>query len=533
MAWYKEAVFYELYVPSFKDGNNDGIGDFIGAIERLDYLKELGITGIWLTPIFPSPRIDNGYDISDYYSIDPLYGDMSDFECFLQKAHQLGIRVIMDLVLNHTSDQHEWFKSARSSIESPYRDYYIWSKTIPNNWESFFAGSAWEYDCSTQEYYYHAFAKEQVDLNWSNPKVKEEMFNVISFWLDKGVDGFRLDVINFLKTDLKKLNQSNPMIEGNQIHLYDKNHEKTIPLIREMRSFVDQWPERYLLGEVGNNHLEELMVYVGDDLLHSVFNFNLGSIDSLDVAKMYLELIKMEQNECFPTLFFSSHDMSRHMTRLCRNDIEVAKVMAAMILLLKGISFIYQGDEIGMTDLIALDVEDMNDIQGKLIYQIEVKNGNTQSECLELANKGCRDKSRSPIQWDCKTYAGFSTSQPWLPVVSNYRDINVQDMMKNSNSLWCVYQELINIRKEYLCSEDKYLRLEQKEGLLIIERLIKKGQLYMVFCFEKDVVFSKSCIKGDVIFSTKERKELCNGLVLSKEVVVLYQKEGDLYASHN
>ena len=528
MTWYKEAIFYELYVPSFKDGNHDGMGDFIGVIDNLEYLKELGITGIWLTPIFPSPRVDNGYDISDYYSVDPLYGNMSDFERFLQKAHELGIRVIMDLVLNHTSDQHEWFKSAKSSIESPYRDYYIWSKVIPNNWESFFAGGAWEY-----ETYYHAFAKEQVDLNWSNPKVKEEMFNVIAFWLNKGVDGFRLDVINFLKTDLEKLKQDNPVIDGKQIHVYDKNHRNTISLIRELRPFVNQWDERYLLGEVGNDHLEELMIYVGDDLLHSVFNFNLGSINSLDITKMYRELIKMEESKCFPTLFFSSHDMSRHMSRLCQDDVELAKVMAAVILLLRGIPFIYQGDEIGMTDLIASNVNDMNDIQGRLIYQTEVENGITRLESLKRANKGCRDKSRSPIQWNGESYAGFSTYQPWLPVVSNYREINAQNMMKNPTSLWRVYQQLIEIRKNYLSSEDKYLSFSKKEGLLIVERSIKKGQLYIVFCFEEEVIFSENCIKGKVIFSTKGRTELFEHLVLSKEVVVLYQKEGDLYESHN
>ena len=288
--WWKETVFYEIYMPSFKDGNNDGIGDFKGIASKLDYLHKLGVKGIWLTPFYPSPKVDNGYDISDYYNVDKDYGTLEDFKDFLEKAHKLDIKVIGDIVLNHTSSEHPWFKESRRSKDNEKRDFYIWRKGKPNNWESFFGGDAWEYDDVTKEYYYHAFAKEQVDLNWANPRVYDEMIKVLKFWLDLGVDGFRFDVINFLTVN-EDLSDNNPYDEnGEQIHKFDKNQKGILDIIRRLAKEIKNIKEdAFLVGEVGSEDLNDLIDYSGKDLLDVVFNFNLGSMESFSAEKIYKE----------------------------------------------------------------------------------------------------------------------------------------------------------------------------------------------------------------------------------------------------
>ncbi|MGL4373088.1 MAG: alpha-glucosidase, partial [Turicibacter sp.] len=523
----KQAIFYEIYVPSFKDGNEDGVGDFKGIISKLDYLKDLGITGIWLTPIFPSPKVDNGYDISDYENIAPEYGTMADFSEFIEQAHARGIRVIMDLVLNHTSDQHEWFKSARTSEDSIYRDYYIWQKKIPNNWESFFAGSAWEYDALTESYYYHAFAKEQVCLNYSNPSVIDEMFKIVAFWLEKGVDGFRLDVINFLKSDLSALSKDNPVNEdGKQEHVFDKDQVATLGIIKQLRQFVDQWDDKYLLGEVGSEDLNELNVYVGDDLLHSVFNFNLGSVATLDVDKLFDEIQKMEDLKLYPTVFFSSHDMSRHMSRLCHHDKDLAKTLATLMLTVKGIPFIYQGDELGMHDLLAHTLADISDIQGKLTYEVAIKNGKTHEVALVLANENCRDKSRSPIQWDNSKYAGFSSVKPWLSVASEHDVINVMNELDKEDSILRTYQKLMAIRKECQAFNEDYTTLEKHNQTIMIERGRGAVRVLIVLCFDEAYELDIKHLKVEsLLFSSKNRRDVEKKMILSKEALIFLLKE--------
>lgn len=257
LMWYQHTVFYEIYVPSFCDSNGDGIGDLQGIVSKIPYLAQLGIKGIWLTPFYPSPRVDNGYDIRDYCNVDQVFGTMEDFKCLLERAHAYGIRVIIDVVINHTSNQHPWFLESKKSKDNPYRDYYIWEEKPRNNWESFFAGSAWEYEQETKEYYYHAFSKEQVCLNYSNPRVKEEIFQVLKFWLDLGVDGFRFDVINFLKVQRTNW-PDNPFDGHKQIHKYDKNQAGILEFIEELKSYVSKWQDKFLLGEIGEDCLEDM-----------------------------------------------------------------------------------------------------------------------------------------------------------------------------------------------------------------------------------------------------------------------------------
>lgn len=317
--WWKETVFYEIYMPSFKDGNGDGLGDFKGITEKLSYLSELGIGGIWLTPFYKSPRIDNGYDISDYKNIDPIYGTEQDFNIFLQEAHNKGIKVIVDLVINHTSIEHEWFKESAASRTASKRDWYIW-KDMPNNWESFFGGSAWEYDKQTNQYYYHSFAREQADLNWNNPEVQKAIFDVIDYWLKRGIDGFRLDVINNLT--LRDSFPDNPIDKKHhkQIHMFDKNQEGIIETIKEIASFIkNKTNEAFTVGEISSDEVELIASYSEDDLLDVTFNFNFGSIEDLDINYLFEEMKKMEEvhsNGNYPTLFFGSHDMGRLWTRL-------------------------------------------------------------------------------------------------------------------------------------------------------------------------------------------------------------------------
>lgn len=394
--WWKSSVFYEIYMPSFCDGNGDGTGDFQGLTSKLDYLRELGIGGIWLTPFYPSPRVDNGYDISDYYGVDPVFGTLDDFDHFVREAHRRGIRVIADLVLNHTSAEHPWFMESRSSRTSPKRDWYIWKDAVdggtPNNWESFFGGTAWEWDEATGQYYYHAFAKEQVDLNWANPEVREAMKEVMSFWLGRGIDGFRLDVINFLKVSGQF--KENPVTaDGEQDHRFDQNQEGIVEAIRDICEFVrSQNKDVFMVGEVGSEDMEVLRRYSGGDLLDVVFNFNLGSHKELKVHEMFTELVRMEElhrPEQVPTIFFSSHDMPRHYSRFSSGDDSVdlctAKLIAALMLTAKGVPFIYYGDEIGMRDFVPADIGQMRDIQGLTAYRMAKESGMPEADALAAA----------------------------------------------------------------------------------------------------------------------------------------------------
>lgn len=462
--WWKQSTFYEIYMPSFKDGNGDGIGDFAGITSKLDYLKELGIDGLWLTPFYPSPKVDNGYDISDYYGIDPVYGTMADFERFIQEAHRRGIKVIADLVLNHTSSEHQWFQESKSSVDHPKRDWYIW-RDEPNNWESFFGGSAWEYDAVTDQYYYHAFAKEQVDLNWANPKVKAAMLGAMKFWLEKGVDGFRLDVINFLKVNDSFLDNPFDVEKNEQNHLYDKDQEGILAVIEEMAEFVHQYPEKFLVGEVGSEDLDILKQYSGLNKLDVVFNFNIGSMGEFDADKLFQQLTETQRaydTEQIPTLFFSSHDMSRHISRF-GGDEDRAKLVAAFMLTAKGVPFIYQGDEIGMRDWITDDISKMKDVQGIMGYKLALQADKSHEEALVIANAKSRDKSRTPMQWSSAANAGFSESMTWITIPTDANKINVEDQQNDPDSMLSFYKDLLRLRKDHsalMVGDYEFLRYE-------------------------------------------------------------------------
>jgi len=523
--WWKQAAFYEIYMPSFKDGNRDGIGDFKGITSKLDYLKELGINGIWLTPFYPSPKVDNGYDIADYYGIDSDYGMMEDFELFLKEAHRRDIKVIADLVLNHTSTLHPWFKESRASKDSPKRDWYIW-RDEPNNWESFFGGSAWEYDATSGQYYYHAFAKEQVDLNWANSEVKAAMLEVMKYWLDKGVDGFRLDVINFLKVSPQLPDNPFDAEKKEQIHLYDQNQEGIIGIIEEISAFVHQYPDKFLVGEVGSEDLEILKRYSGVGKLDVVFNFNIGSIESFNperIVKEMLDTNRVYRPEQLPTLFFSSHDMSRSYSRFGGN-MDRAKGIAALMLTAKGVPFIYFGDEIGMHDWVTDDIRKMKDVQGLIAYNLTLEAGKSHKEALAAANEKSRDKSRTPMQWDTGAYVGFSEVSPWISIPEEARGVNVAVQETDPDSMLSFYRRLLELRKLHpVITRGDYEYLHCEDDVIQFVRTFENEQIFVGINFAENPRAVEAGKEMKLLLSNKREfiKSSETITLLANEVIIL------------
>lgn len=490
--WWKETVFYEIYMPSYKDSDGDGFSDFKGLISKLDYIQSLGVKGIWLTPFLQSPKVDNGYDVSDYYKVDPTYGSLEDFKTFLKEAHKKDIKIIMDLVVNHTSTDSQWFQESRKSKDNPYRDYYIW-KDKPNNWESFFGGSAWELDKTTNQYYYHQFDTKMADLNWGNPKVVAEIENVFRFWLDLGVDGFRLDVINFLTTD--GITKDNPMKDGSQEHLNDIDQKGVKTAMRAIKAVVNEYDDRFIVGEIGSDKIEVLKQYQSQDLLDVIFNFNFGSIPKFSSQRIFDELQSMEKNMSnYPTLFFGSHDMPRMIDRLADGNTDRALALAALMLTAKGVPFVYYGEEIGMQNIISNNLNEMVDIQGRTHYQLALAKGKNPDEALVEGNQHNRDKSRSPMQWNGNAFAGFSTEKSWIKTNSDYKKVNVQELSKKENSILSGYKKLIALRNnEKALQYGKYDRLEHIDNQFLFTRSFKRDKITVVINFgsEKKVSIPK------------------------------------------
>jgi glycosidase len=522
-AWWRSTVFYEIYMPSFNDGNGDGIGDFPGIVSKLDYLKDLGVRGLWLTPFFPSPRVDNGYDIADYYDVDPIYGTLDDFDTFISEAHRRGIKVIVDLVLNHTSSMHPWFQESRSSRTNPKRNWYIWKDAhkggMPNNWESFFGGPAWEWDKGTGQYYYHAFAKEQVDLNWANPEVRQAMKLVMAFWMDRGIDGFRLDVINFLKVSGQF--RDNPIDHsGEQKHQQDQDQPGILEAIREICDFAHSREGTFMVGEVGSEEMDVLIPYSAKGLLDVVFNFNLGSQKTLEVESIYRELKLMNEMhgpDQLPTLFFSSHDMPRHISRFQAENEETSllrgKLMATLTLTAKGVPFLYYGEEIGMKDVAAAEIQHMRDVQGLTAYKMARETGISEEQALELANSKSRDKSRTPMQWDQKAFGGFSSTEPWIRLGPSYEEINVQTLQGKDGSLLEYYRQLIRLRSQYpALHAGHYKQLE----------LIGKVIIYTLHCQDQQALILLNYGDTAAQVNIEEQLEGAGKLLLSSRPEVLH-----------
>jgi len=483
-SWWKEITFYQIYMPSFQDSDGNGISDFKGMTSRLNYLQSLGIKGIWLTPFLTSPKVDNGYDVADYYHIDPVYGTLNDFSNFLKEAHRRDIKVIMDMVLNHTSTDSKWFRESRKSKDNTYRNYYIW-KDAPNNWESFFGGGAWKLDTLTNQYYLHKFDVRMADLNWSNPVVVKEIQKVLRFWQDKGIDGFRFDVIDFLNTD--DLKTDNPVKDGKQQHVYDINQPGNKAAIAIIKSTVKEYKDRFTVGEIGSDRIEVLKQYQSPQLLDVVFNFNFGSIPTFSVELLFNELQSMEKNmPGYPTLFFGSHDNPRLMDRLAAGNTDRAKVLAALILTAKGVPFIYYGEELGMQNITANSYNEIADIQGKTFYKLAIDAGKTTKEALVEGNSHNRDKSRSPMQWNDSPNAGFTSGLPWIKLNENYREVNVSRELQQPNSMLNTYKALLALRNnEKTLQYGSYDKLERNYDLISFTRSYKGDKIAVILNFGK------------------------------------------------
>jgi alpha-glucosidase len=448
--WWHSAVFYQIYPWSFQDSNGDGIGDLRGVQSRLDYLRggtpSLGVDAIWLSPIYPSPMHDFGYDVSDYVSVDPRFGNLADFDQFLGEAHRRGIRVIMDLVLNHTSDQHPWFRESRASRQSAKREWYCWAdgKTFgrrPSNWNARFGGSSWTWDPTSRQYYLHSFLKEQPDLNWQHPPVRAAMWEVIRFWLDRGVDGFRLDAINWLGKDLQW--PDNPFRLGlrgytRQEHRYDRDQPCAQEVMRELRRLMAAYPDAVLVGEAAADTPGGPAAFYGngDDALHLVFDFRLMKSPWRAGAfrRFLTEFVPAIPKGGWPTIVFSNHDQPRHIDRYGAGGDPVARARIAALLLftMPGTPFLYYGEELGMRNG-HLRYRDLRDPYTKRFWPFR---------------RG-RDPARTPMQWDASRQAGFTTGQPWLPLSPDYPEHNVAGEANDPGSLWNLYRRLIELRRDF------------------------------------------------------------------------------------
>ncbi|MDM8127920.1 alpha,alpha-phosphotrehalase [Paraclostridium benzoelyticum] len=504
--WFKKASVYQIYPKSFKDSNDDGIGDIKGIIQKLDHIENLGIEVIWLTPIYVSPQKDNGYDIEDYYNIDPIFGTMDDFEELLTEVHNRGMKLIMDMVINHTSTQHRWFKEAKKGEDNPYHDFYIWKKTkdrkLPNNWKSKFGGSAWEYVEDIDKYYLHLFDVSQADLNWENPKLRLEIYKMMNFWMKKGVDGFRLDVINLLSKNqdfpndtLESPNHDGRRFytDGPRIHEYLKDINKNVFSLYENSMTV---------GEMSSTTIPNCINYTNPNNmeLDMTFNFHHLKVDYLNGEKWILAQfefdklkeilfdwqVQMQVGNGWNATFWSNHDQPRALSRFGDDKsyrIESAKMLATSIHLMRGTPYIYQGEEIGMTNPNFESINEYKDIESINAYKNLIKKGYSEDEVLQILRFKSRDNSRTPMQWN--ENGGFTKGSSWIKMANNYKIINAKYEIEDEESIYNYYKKLINLRKEYdiISHGDITPILKDHESILAYIREYKNQKLLVVCNF--------------------------------------------------
>lgn len=518
--WWKEAVFYQIYPRSFKDSDGDGIGDIRGIIEKLDYLKELGVDCIWCSPMYKSPNDDNGYDISDYYDIMTEFGTMADFDELLDEVHKRGMKLIMDLVINHTSDEHEWFEQAKQSKDDEYHDYYIWkdddgTKTPPNDWQSFFKGSAWNYYENLDQWALHLFSKKQMDLNWENPKMRQDIYKMINWWLNKGVDGFRMDVINFI-SKWQNFPNSVPLVQhifgfsGTEWYFYGPRlHE----FLHELNMQAFKGRDCVSVGECGGLGIETSKLLTADNRNELSMVFNFDHLDNLphgryddyhyDFKIALKHLVKWQLNygnRCWPTLLFENHDNPRITSKADKYYAfreEIAKLCATVQLTFRGAPFIYQGQEIAMANGDFKSVEDLRDVEAINMFVELVEKGKTPQEAFEKVMCGTRDHARTPMQWDDSKNAGFTEGTPWIKVNKDAFVYNVKDELTRDDSPLNYYKKLIKLRKE-------------NEALIYgTFELIKSNRIDVqdsdILCFKRELDGEKFIVEINMVRRTRKR----------------------------
>lgn len=497
--WWKEAVAYQIYPRSFMDSNNDGIGDLQGIISKLDYLKDLGIDVIWICPVYKSPNDDNGYDISDYQDIMSDFGTMEDFNELLSEIHKRNMKIIIDLVINHTSDEHPWFIESRSSKQNPKRDWYIWREgkdnKEPNNWESIFKGSAWEYDENTKEYYLHLFSKKQPDLNWENEDMRNEIYKMINWWLDKGIDGFRVDAISHINKEEGLVDMDNPD-NLKYVPSFDKhmNVEGIHDYLRELKENTFSKYDIMTVGEANGVKAEQATDWVGenDGKFNMLFQFehidlwNSSEFNLPNLKKVWNKWQVNLENDGWNALFIENHDITRVVsswgddTRFLK---ESAKALGLLYFMHKGTPFIYQGQEIGMTNVKFNDINEYDDIRSINEYNQLINQGMSSKDALEHIWNTSRDNTRTPMQWDDSLNAGFSKSNPWIHVNPNYKYINVKEQLEDDDSILNFYKKMIKIKKSSECLiYGKYnLILEDDTNIFAYERILNYEK-FLVIC---------------------------------------------------
>lgn len=497
--WWKEAVAYQIYPRSFMDSNNDGIGDLQGIISKLDYLKDLGIDVIWICPVYKSPNDDNGYDISDYQDIMSDFGTMEDFNELLSEIHKRNMKIIIDLVINHTSDEHPWFIESRSSKQNPKRDWYIWREgkdnKEPNNWESIFKGSAWEYDENTKEYYLHLFSKKQPDLNWENEDMRNEIYKMINWWLDKGIDGFRVDAISHINKEEGLVDMDNPD-NLKYVPSFDKhmNVEGIHDYLRELKENTFSKYDIMTVGEANGVKAEQATDWVGenDGKFNMLFQFehidlwNSSEFNLPNLKKVWNKWQVNLENDGWNALFIENHDITRVVsswvddTRFLK---ESAKALGLLYFMHKGTPFIYQGQEIGMTNVKFNDINEYDDIRSINEYNQLINQGMSSKDALEHIWNTSRDNTRTPMQWDDSLNAGFSKSNPWIHVNPNYKYINVKEQLEDDDSILNFYKKMIKIKKSSECLiYGKYnLILEDDTNIFAYERILN-DEKFLVIC---------------------------------------------------
>ncbi len=511
--WWKESVVYQIYPRSFKDSNGDGIGDLNGITEKMDYLRELGINVIWLSPVYQSPNTDNGYDISDYQAIMEEFGTMEDFDRMLQSAHDHGIRLVMDLVVNHTSDEHPWFVESRKSKDNPYRDYYIWREgrdgKEPNNWGSCFSGSAWKYDAATDMYYLHLFAEKQPDLNWDNPKVRQEVFHMMDWWCKKGIDGFRMDVISMISKD--------PALPDGPVNgsgygdygPYAVNGPHVHEYLQEMNREVLSKYDLMTVGECSGVTIEEAKKYANQDgrELNMVFQFEHMDLDGGESFKWNdrkINLVELKQvltkwqtelaGTAWNSLFWDNHDQPRIVSRLGDDSTREyreasAKMLALCLHMMQGTPYVYQGEELGMTNVPFETLEDFRDIESINAYHELTESGQVSPEdMMRFLRYKSRDNARTPMQWDDSENAGFTEGTPWIMVNPNYKEINAKEQLARPDSVFHFYQKLIRLRKEReIIPYGEYeLLLPEDPDLYVYTRALGEHKLLVICNFRKE-----------------------------------------------
>lgn len=538
--WWQNAVGYQIYPKSFFDSNHDGIGDIQGIISKMPYIKSLGVNFVWLSPFFASPNIDNGYDVSDYQAIDPQYGTLDDIFEMIDQFHQNNIRVVFDLVINHTSDQHHWFKEAKKSVDNPYHDFYIWRKpvngNVPNNWVSLFGGSAWEYNPSTKDYYYHLFAKQQPDLNWENPKVHQAVAKIIDWWAERGVDGFRLDAISHLKKNQRFKDVTNQEDAMNNVSGIDQL----------LANLSTDFKRNHLMtvGEAGGVPVEQAKRWVDSKkgYFDMIFQFDHVSfwekftVGKVDVAKLRVALTRWQSgldNNGWNALFLENHDLPRAVSYFGNDQkfrSQSATALAMMYFLMKGTPFIYQGQELGMTNVDFNDINQFRDLDSQRFYREELAKGASPEETLVKLRAKSRDNARTPMQWNDQPNGGFSDHQPWISSNPNARYINVANEVKQPDSVLNFYRQLIHLRlKDPILLNGQYQLIETHDHQSFVYQREENHVGYLVITNLSDqpatVTISDRYQNRQLVLTNTTEKQQSSTMALKPWAAYLYKYE--------